>query len=561
MKRTQPPLGFATPGSIATRLALFAILLTSLTAGLIGTLSYSQARRALEAEARSRLTVLASDVAEHLHRELQDRVADITSWAQLEVMRAVLYRDVDKALAEFLRQIVGGRQVYRAIECVGTDGEVIARAGDPMSLATPSPPARPRITIVSAAPAAGERAVALEVGVDHPDRPGTTIGMLKVLIDPQRLLDTMSASIQRAGGHARVTVRSGAGDTIVATGDRHAREDAMLRGVASVRPLSGADAPDIEVVVAEPSSVALAAVTDLRTTLFQVGALVLILGSAFGVLVAWRISAPIRRLTATVRDITARGRLEEPVELPVASGEVGTLSAAFRAMMGSLATAQAEALVQSRRAFLGEIAASIAHDVRTPLSVLKTSAQLLARDEIPPTERRQLAAQLAAEVDRLNGVVSSLVDLARPQPVRYQSESVAAIVDRAATFFSPQAAKLGVRIRKTLDDDVRVHGSAERSSVLERHRQRPGWRGRDSSASGAVERMRGESSRSRTLARGSRPKSSPSRSRRSIARSATEPGWGLPSRSASSRSTAERSRWEIPRAAAHACGSGCRTGG
>ena len=46
--------------------------------------------------------------------------------------------------------------------------------------------------------------------------------------------------------------------------------------------------------------------------------------------------------------------------------------------------AEAEALVQSRRAFLGEIAANIAHEVRTPLAVLKTSAQLLCRQELPP---------------------------------------------------------------------------------------------------------------------------------------------------------------------------------
>jgi signal transduction histidine kinase len=461
-ERARPSrLGLWSPGSIAARLALFAILLASLTAGLIGTLSYSQARRALEAEARSRLTVLASDVAEHLHRELEDRVADITSWAHLEVMRAVLYHDVDKALAEFLRQIVGGRQVYRAIACVGTDGEVIARGGDVVPLAKPAPLARPRVTLVSAVPDASERSLAFEVGVDHPDRPETTIATLQVLLDPQRLLDTMSPSIQRTGGSARVLVRSAAGDTIVSTGEPGARGDAMLRGIATMRPLSGADGPDLEIVVAEPSSVALAAVAGLRTTLFEVGAIVLILASVFGVLTAWRIGAPIRRLTATVRDITARGRLEEPVELPVASGEVGTLSAAFRAMMESLATAQTEALVQSRRAFLGEIAASIAHDVRTPLSVLKTSAQLLAREEIPPVERRQLAAQLAAEVDRLNGVVSSLVDLARPRRVSYQSESVAEIVDRAATFFAPQAAKLGVTIAKTLDGSVRVHGSAD----------------------------------------------------------------------------------------------------
>lgn len=138
------------------------------------------------------------------------------------------------------------------------------------------------------------------------------------------------------------------------------------------------------------------------------------------------------------------------------------LAAAFQTMLESLTAAQSEALVQSRRAFLGEIAANVAHEVRTPLAVLKTSAQLLARQQLPADEQKMLANNLAAEVDRLNGVVTSLVDLARPRPARYRTERLAAIVDRAVAFFAPQAANLGVTIVQTpVDTSLRVHGSAD----------------------------------------------------------------------------------------------------
>jgi len=449
-------------GSVTTRLALFAILLASLTAGLIGTLAYTRARHALEAEARSRLALLARDVAEHLHRELDDRVADITNWAHLEIMRAVLYRDVDKEIAQFLRQIVGGRQVYRAIACLGAEGDVVAYAGESVPLGAPDRGGRPRISLVPDVADAGERSLRVEVAVPNPERPGTTIGTLLVLLERQRLLNTIESSAHPSGRQPRLTVRSRAGETILATDDRRTDPDvAVLRGIAPVGPLAGADGPELEVVAAEPERVALADVAELRMTLFRVGSLVLLLGSVVGVLVAWQISAPIRRLTAAVRGITARGRFEEPVDLPRAAGEVGMLAAAFQSMMESLAAAQNETLVQARRAFLGEIAANIAHEVRTPLSVLKTSAQLLARQELPAGEQRQLASHVAAEVDRLNGFVTSLVDLARPRPVRYRSESLADVVDRALTFFAPQATKLGVAISRAVEPSVRVHGSAD----------------------------------------------------------------------------------------------------
>src|SRR5262249_19985324 len=104
---------------------------------------------------------------------------------------------------------------------------------------------------------------------------------------------------------------------------------------------------------------------------------------------------------------------------------------------------------------LGEIAANIAHEVRTPLSVLKTSAQLLARQQLPAAEQQQLAENVTAEVERLNRVVTNLVDLARPTRSTYRREPLSAIVDRALTFFAPQLARLGVTLRRGPIDPVR----------------------------------------------------------------------------------------------------------
>src|SRR5438552_1080797 len=72
-------------GSIATRMVLFVVVLVSVTATLIGALSYTRARHALGVEARARLALSARDIAERLHGGLEDGVADITNWAHLEV--------------------------------------------------------------------------------------------------------------------------------------------------------------------------------------------------------------------------------------------------------------------------------------------------------------------------------------------------------------------------------------------------------------------------------------------------------------------------------------------
>ena len=120
--------------SIAVRLVLFAVVLATMTAASVGVLSYTRARQALEREAQSRLGLLARDAAEDFHRDLQDRVADVTSWAHLEIMRAIRFRDVDKELAEFFRQLLRGRDTYRGLACVDAMGAIVASAGDTASI-------------------------------------------------------------------------------------------------------------------------------------------------------------------------------------------------------------------------------------------------------------------------------------------------------------------------------------------------------------------------------------------------------------------------------------------
>src|SRR5262245_313880 len=115
--------------SIATRLVIFAVGLVGVTATSIGALSFTRARGALEADARTGLVLLARDVAAHVQDELENRAADITHWSRLEVMRALIYEDVDKELAKFLEQTLHERAAYRAIVALDATGRRVAGAG------------------------------------------------------------------------------------------------------------------------------------------------------------------------------------------------------------------------------------------------------------------------------------------------------------------------------------------------------------------------------------------------------------------------------------------------
>jgi signal transduction histidine kinase len=456
--------------SIAIRMVLLVVLVVGLTTLSIGALSYGRARRALEAGARARLELLARDMARNLHGELADRVADITTWARLEEMLALTYGDVDKELAEFMRHTIAVRRAYRAIAGFDSEGRVVASAGDVAVVPLRAQAVSSTRLRVSSIDGPAARQLLLETPVFNPRRPAERIGLVAAFLAPGQLLDAMAAGRDQAAPPVEIAVLASDEGTILRSDAAEADDGgpggggrpAMYEETARLPALPGVDGPVLAVVVREPVTVALASVLSLRGTLVRIGLVVLLLSAALGGTVAWRVSQPIRRLTASVREITARGRPEPIADFPESAGEVGILASAFQAMMERLAAAQREAVMQSRLALLGEVAASIAHDVRTPLSVLKTSAQLLAGAEVPAAEQRELARMVAAEVDRLNGVVTHLVDLARPRPGQVALQSVEALVEGAAAVVRPWARSAAVVVEvETAGAGLRVRADRD----------------------------------------------------------------------------------------------------
>jgi len=449
------------PGtSLAVRLILFAVVLVVVTAALIGSLAYTRARRALEREARTRLGLVARDVAQGLDREIVDRESDVASWARLGVMRAVMYDDVDKELAQFIRQILSGGQAYVGILCVDADRRPVASAGDVGAVVPAAATgteredaATVRVSLVPGADAR-DRLLQLEMPIFNPEHGEQRIGALLVLVDPRRLLRAAEASLGARGTHLSFDLRVREGRR-PSNHSRPTSDDGqpLLIGTAAVRRVV-VDGHPVDVVVSQPVAEALAAVATLRSALVKTVSIVLVVSAILSALVAWWIGRPIRRLTDTVRGITQHGLHEADWDLGATGGEVGILASAFRDMVERLGVAQAEAVMQSRLALLGEIAANVAHEVRTPLSILKTSAQLLARRELPSSEQRELASAVTGEVDRLNAVVTDLVDLARPKRTTYRIESLPDVVRRATAFFATTALKQGIELDTRIDPDV-----------------------------------------------------------------------------------------------------------
>ena len=85
-----------------------------------------------------------------------------------------------------------------------------------------------------------------------------------------------------------------------------------------------------------------------------------------------------------------------------------------------------------RLATIGQVAASIGHELRNPLAVMQTSVHVLAR-RLPPDERNtRHLRRLDDQIVLCNTIISDLLELARDRPPERSPSDLAAVVREAA---------------------------------------------------------------------------------------------------------------------------------
>ncbi|MDB4960231.1 MAG: Sensor histidine kinase [Myxococcales bacterium] len=130
----------------------------------------------------------------------------------------------------------------------------------------------------------------------------------------------------------------------------------------------------------------------------------------------------------------------------------------------SVERAQAvSALEDARRlASLGQFAAAIAHDIRTPLTSISLNVQILRRKlQLPDDDREHLDIALE-ELARLDRSVAEILDFAKPVKIAAQEIDVGALIDDAAKGLTPVLSERGVTLTCERSSDLLIHGDPQR---------------------------------------------------------------------------------------------------
>lgn len=379
------------------RLLLALVGFGALAATTVLVIEWERGSRRAVAEATETLAARSADVAERLELSIQTRARAVRVWVKLDVAGELAVDDVDKRLAAALRELVrdlGAGEVALALD----SSHRIVAASDSSLIGARATARFNGIDGLQVAGLvwddAGEPWFAVDAPVlDHASRPMGRI----VLLEPWARLVAIGVTPAvlartRVDGPGGVLFRGAAArdvaDTAALTTDRE-----MVVGRAERAPLA-----TLPLIIShfEPREEVLAPVRAARRTALLAAVAVLV------------------------------------VLIPAALLLTRTASRTF---------ARQEAL-----ATMGTMAAGLAHEIRSPLGVVRTSLELLVRAEPSSDRRTELASIVREETGRLERLVDDLLAFARPRDPHRIDEDLAAVVRAAGPMLEALASRHGATL-------------------------------------------------------------------------------------------------------------------
>ncbi len=117
-----------------------------------------------------------------------------------------------------------------------------------------------------------------------------------------------------------------------------------------------------------------------------------------------------------------------------------------------LKNTQEELLDAEKLASIGKMAATISHEIRNPLGAIKNSAGIFKRHTRLTHEDEELLDIIGNEINRLDTIISELLEFAKPHPLQKTRENLNDLIDETiALLVHDEKASPVIQIRRLLD--------------------------------------------------------------------------------------------------------------
>ncbi|MCG3119096.1 MAG: Adaptive-response sensory-kinase SasA [bacterium] len=197
----------------------------------------------------------------------------------------------------------------------------------------------------------------------------------------------------------------------------------------------------------------------VRTAMYGLGFAGVFLGGLLGWIISRSIVNPIYELVLKIRD-AAGGEFVERVGL-AGGTEIEELDHQVHTLIDRINTAVTD-LEKNRRllsraeklAALGKVAASVAHEIRNPLTAIKMLIYSMHEELAQNDRKRRHLAVILKEIDRLERFVHNFLQFARPPDPVLVAININETVHETLTLLAPRLRQNGVDIREVLQPNL-----------------------------------------------------------------------------------------------------------
>jgi len=423
---------------------------------IITALTFAEARNALKIEIEHDLKSRAIAAIDDIDRMMFERLQNVASWSQLEVMQDSSIGDIDKRLSTFLADLKKNySSVYSGLYVIDENHKIIASSearliNTPLKLSARWNKVSLNGSTLNLYDVRDGKLSISTLIINSNDTKHTYY--LVADFNQQQLLQVLNHTIT---GQSAVILRDEhlhpIANTNLLVGSSFYQ---TIHSKASSQGFQNFKGLNWQLEIIKYRSDALAPIKQMGYVILGLLVMTLLISFLIAIPVAEQITKPISKLTIFAKNFVSSGVQSKPPEGgPV---EIREMTHAFTSMIADLEKSQENLTRAAKLAVVGEMAAAMSHEVRTPIGILRSSAQVLMREPQLSAEGKEVCGFIVSETERLNKLVSTLIDSAKPRALDLKPNDILSIAKNCISLLQAEAAKKQIRLHFELSADSNV---------------------------------------------------------------------------------------------------------
>jgi len=223
------------------------------------------------------------------------------------------------------------------------------------------------------------------------------------------------------------------------------------------------------VVVEQNQSPIVAESIDLRNSILLASVLGMIATIIGSILISKTVSLPLKRLTKTSEAISKGDFNVHPIRSKI--DEIQTINDSFEEMIKNLKKlieteknlAEMHVKIKNERlTAIGELAASMAHDMKNPLATIKSSSEILQKKSLQNEETKLVIERMNRAIDRMSHQINDVLNYVRITPLHLEKIKISALLETARKSLSiPDNISLSIP-----DSEIEIECDVEKLEIV-----------------------------------------------------------------------------------------------